>query len=359
MSSPSRPDRTRHRIGRYVVTGRIGRGGMGMVYRGLDEALEREVAVKTLTAVEGTLEDESRERFEVEAKAAARLQHPNIVTVFELGEERGMPFIAMELLPGADLETLLRAGDELLLVEKLEVVVQVCRGLAYAHEHGVVHRDIKPSNIRILDDGTAKIMDFGIAKLGSTHLTKTGMMVGTIHYMSPEQVRGQVLDGRSDVFSLGVILHELLAGQRPFRGEGATDILYKIVHEPPEVLDVDALKLDPRLATVAAKALEKDADRRYPTATALGEALQVILDEEKKRDRPVPAAEPLLTARRLLKEGRIEEGLTRLRALAADTPTSIEVRRALRVAHRAAQDLTHPADEAALDAFPELEATYR
>ncbi|HVQ31071.1 MAG TPA: serine/threonine-protein kinase, partial [Vicinamibacteria bacterium] len=135
---------------------RIGKGGMGMVYRGLDEALEREVAVKTLTAVEGTLEDESRERFEVEAKAAARLQHPNIVTVFELGEERGMPFIAMELLPGADLETLLRAGDELLLVEKLEVVVQVCRGLAYAHEHGVVHRDIKPSNIRILDDGTAK-----------------------------------------------------------------------------------------------------------------------------------------------------------------------------------------------------------
>ena len=358
MSSPPRTHRPRQKIGRYVVTERIGKGGMGMVYRGLDEALEREVAVKTLT-VEGTLDAESRNRFEVEAKAAAKLQHPNIVTVFELGEERGMPFIAMELLPGADLEALLRSGDELLLAEKLEVVVEVSRGLAYAHEHGVVHRDIKPSNIRILDDGTAKIMDFGIAKLGSTSLTKTGMMVGTIHYMSPEQVRGKPLDGRSDVFSLGVILHELLAGQRPFRGEGPTDILYKIVHEPPEPLDVGALELDPRLAAVVAKALEKDVERRYPTATALGDALQVILDELKQRDPVAPAPEPLLTARRLLKEGRIEEGLTRLRALAEDTPTSIEVRRALRVAHRAAQGRTRPAAEAPPDEFPELEATYR
>ena len=358
MSSPSRPERHRHRIGRYVVTGRIGKGGMGMVYRGLDEALDREVAVKTLT-VEGTLDAESRRRFEVEARAAAKLQHPNIVTVFELGEERGMPFIAMELLPGADLETLLRSGDELLLAEKLEVVVEVSRGLAYAHEHGVVHRDIKPSNIRILDDGTAKIMDFGIAKLGNTTLTKTGMMVGTIHYMSPEQVRGKPLDGRSDVFSLGVILHELLAGQRPFRGEGPTDILYKIVHEPAEPLDVSALALDPRLAAVVAGALEKDADRRYPTATALAEALQVILDEERKRVSTAPPSEPLLTARRLLKEGHIEEGLTRLRALAEDTPTSIEVRRALRVAHRAAEGRARPTDEVSPDEFPELLATYR
>src|SRR5262249_2690360 len=144
--------------------GRIGKGGMGMVYRGLDEALEREVAIKTLT-VEGTFDAESRKRFEIEAKAAAKLQHPNILTVFELGEERGVPFIAMELLPGADLETLLRSGDPLLLQEKLDIAVQVCRGLTYAHEHKIVHRDIKPSNIRVLDDGTAKIMDFGIAKL--------------------------------------------------------------------------------------------------------------------------------------------------------------------------------------------------
>ncbi len=358
MSSPSRPERTKARIGRYLVTGRIGKGGMGMVYRGLDEALDREVAVKTLTA-EGTLDAESRRRFEIEAKAAAKLQHPNIVTVFELGDDRGMPFIAMELLPGVDLEALLRSGEELLLAERLEIVVEVSRGLAFAHEHGVVHRDIKPSNIRILDDGTAKIMDFGIAKLGSTHLTKTGMMVGTIHYMSPEQIRGTTLDGRSDVFSLGVILHELLAGQRPFRGEGPTDILYKIVHEPPEPLDVSGLGLDPRLAGVVARALEKDAERRYPTATALGDALQAILEGEKKRDRAAPPAEPLVTARRLVQEGRIEEGLTRLRALAEDTPTSIEVRRALRAAHRAAEGRKGPSEEASSDEFPELAATYR
>ncbi|HSD29743.1 MAG TPA: serine/threonine-protein kinase, partial [Vicinamibacteria bacterium] len=209
--------RTRPRIGRYLITGRVGRGGMGMVYRGLDEALEREVAVKTLNA-EGTLDAASRRRFEVEARAAARLQHPNIVTVYELGEDRGLPFIAMEMLPGVDLEALLRSGEEIPLAEKLDVVAQVCRGLAYAHEHGIVHRDIKPSNVRLLEDGTAKIMDFGIAKLGGTHLTKTGMMVGTVHYMSPEQVRGKPLDGRSDVFSVGVILYELLAGERPFRG---------------------------------------------------------------------------------------------------------------------------------------------
>ena len=239
--------RARPRIGRYLITGRIGRGGMGMVYRGLDEALEREVAVKTLNA-EGSLDADSRRRFEVEAKAAARLQHPNIVTVFELGEDRGLPFIAMEMLPGADLEALLRSGDEMPLTEKLDVVAQVCRGLAYAHERGIVHRDIKPSNVRLLEDGTAKIMDFGIAKLGGTHLTKTGMMVGTVHYMSPEQVRGKPLDGRSDVFSAGVILYELLAGERPFRGEGATQVLYKIVNEEPPPPDLAALgALGPKL----------------------------------------------------------------------------------------------------------------
>ncbi|HKC12603.1 MAG TPA: serine/threonine-protein kinase, partial [Vicinamibacteria bacterium] len=143
--------RTRRRIGKYRVISRIGRGGMGMVYRCLDETLEREVAVKTLT-LEGSLDEESRKRFEVEAKAAAKLQHPNIVTVFELGEDRGVSFIAMELLPGVDLEALLRSGETLLLPEQLDIVIQVCRGLAYAHEHRIIHRDIKPSNIRLLDD---------------------------------------------------------------------------------------------------------------------------------------------------------------------------------------------------------------
>ena len=307
-----------------------------MVYRGLDEALEREVAVKTLT-VEGTLDDESRRRFEIEAKAAARLQHPNIVTVFELGEDRGLPFIAMELLPGADLEALLRSGEEILLAEKLDIVIQVCRGLAYAHEHGIVHRDIKPSNIRLLDDGTAKIMDFGIAKLGGTHLTKTGMMVGTVHYMSPEQVRGQPLDGRSDVFSVGVILYELLAGERPFRGEGATQILYKIVNEEPPPLDLAALgDVAPRLQEILSRALAKDPDARYPGAAALGDDLAAVLEDVQKAAGPTPAlaVEALAAAREPRREGRGEEAVARLRGLVATYPGFLEARRALRTALR-------------------------
>jgi Protein kinase domain/PEGA domain len=357
MPAGPREERSRYRVGRYVVTGRIGRGGMGMVYRALDETLEREVAVKILH-VEGSLDAESRRRFEVEAKAAAKLQHPNIVTVFELGEDRGVPFIAMELLPGVDLEALLRSGEGLLLAEKLDIVIQLCRGLAFAHDHGIVHRDIKPSNIRLLDDGTAKIMDFGIAKLGGTTLTKTGMMVGTIFYMSPEQVRGRGLDGRSDVFSAGVILYELLAGQRPFRGEGPTDILYKIAHEPPEPLDTAALQLDPRLADVVTRSLEKDPERRFPTADALAEALQPMLDAARGEAREGLAPEPLSAARRLLKEGRVDESLTALRSLAATSPRSIEVRRALRAAVRE-QDRRHQAVEGSVEEYPELEATYR
>ena len=160
----------------YRLVGFLGRGGFGEVWKASAPG-GTEVAIKTLT-VEGTLDDESRKRFEIEAKAAARLQHSNIVTVYELGEDRGVPFIAMELLPGTDLEALLRSPEALLFVEKLQVVIQVLRGLAFAHDHRIVHRDIKPSNIRLLDDGTAKILDFGIAKLGSTSVTRTGMMVG-------------------------------------------------------------------------------------------------------------------------------------------------------------------------------------
>jgi hypothetical protein len=348
--------RARPRIGRYLITGRIGRGGMGMVYRGLDEALEREVAVKTLNP-EGCLDPDSRQRFEVEAKAAARLQHPNIVTVFELGEERGLPFIAMEMLPGADLEALLRSGEEIPLIEKLDVVAQVCRGLAYAHERGIVHRDIKPSNVRLLEDGTAKIMDFGIAKLGGTHLTKTGMMVGTVHYMSPEQVRGKPLDGRSDVFSAGVILYELVAGERPFRGEGATQVLYKIVNEEPPSLDLGALGgLGPRLQAVLLRALAKNPDERYPGAMALADDLSALVEEAQKATPPPPAlaVEALAAARGAARAGHGEEAGARLRGLLAAHPGFAEARRALRALLREQKPAA-----AGPAGYPELEATFQ
>ncbi len=351
--------RTRPRIGRYLITGRIGRGGMGMVYRGLDEALEREVAVKTLTA-EGTLDAESRRRFEREARAAAHLQHPNIVTVYELGEDRGLPFIAMELLPGTDLEALLRSGEEIPLAEMLDVVAQVCRGLAYAHERGIVHRDIKPSNVRLLEDGTAKIMDFGIAKYGDAHLTKTGMMVGTVHYMSPEQVRGKPLDGRSDVFSVGVILYELLAGERPFRGEGATQVLYKIVHEEPPPLDVPALgEFGPALQAILALTLAKDPDARYPGAAALGAALAAVLEDVRKAETPAPPlAVAALAAARKAAPGGGEEAVARLRGLVGTYPGFLEARRALRTALRE-QKARRVLAPAAPEAYPELEATFQ
>jgi hypothetical protein len=352
--------RTRPRIGRYLITGRIGRGGMGMVYRGLDEALEREVAVKILNA-EGSLDADSRRRFEVEAKAAARLQHPNIVTVFELGEDRGLPFIAMEMLPGADLDALLRAGEEMPLTEKLDVVAQICRGLAYAHERGIVHRDIKPSNVRLLEDGTAKIMDFGIAKLGGTHLTKTGMMVGTVHYMSPEQVRGKPLDGRSDVFSAGVILYELLAGERPFRGEGATQVLYKIVNEEPPPPDLAAFGvLGPKLQSILSRALAKDPDARYPGAKALADELAAVLEEAHEAGHPTPAlaAEALAAARDAARGGRGEEAVARLHGLVVAHPGFLEARRALRAQLREQKQKREPA-AAGPAGYPELEATFQ
>jgi serine/threonine protein kinase len=348
------------RIGRYIVIGRIGRGGMGMVYRGLDETLEREVALKTLTS-EGTLDEESRRRFEVEAKAAAKLQHPNIVTVYELSQDRGVPYIAMELLSGSDLEALMRAGEPLLFQEKLEIVMQICRGLAYAHEHGVVHRDIKPSNIRLLDDGSVKIMDFGIAKLTGTNLTKSGMMVGTVHYMSPEQVRGKALDGRSDVFSVGVILYELLAGHRPFRGEGATEILFKIVHEEPAPLEVAALEGSPRLFEVVKSALAKNPEDRPKTAAALADELLRIAREHASATNPsLPAevVEALQQSRALLKEGKAEDSLERLRQIPNEHTASVEVRRALRgVSREVLRRKSPPA--APTTAFPELEATFK
>lgn len=347
------------RIGKYRVTGRIGRGGMGMVYRGYDEVLEREVAVKTLTA-EANLDEESRRRFQIEAKAAARLQHPNIVTVYELGEDRGVPFIAMELLGGIDLEQLMRSGEAILLQEKLDIMIQVCRGLAYAHEHRVIHRDVKPSNIRLLEDGTVKIMDFGIAKLAGTGVTKTGMMVGTVHYMSPEQIRGLPLDGRSDVFSVGVILFELLSGRRPFGAGTASEVLYRIVHDPPVPLEGDLGPCAPEVKAAVAKALAKEVGERQAGAARLADDLGRALSAHVGSAAAVApeALETVNLSRRLLKEGRIEESLRRLHEVAEKNPDSLEARRALRLASREMTLRQRPV-EAAADDFPELEVTYQ
>jgi serine/threonine protein kinase len=331
---------------------------MGMVYRGYDASLDREVAVKTLS-LEATLEEEHRKRFEIEARAAAKLQHPNIVTVFELGDDRGVPFIAMELLAGADLETLLRSGEPLLLQEQLDIMIQVCRGLHFAHERKVVHRDIKPSNIRVLEDGTAKIMDFGIAKLAGSGVTKSGMLIGTVHYMSPEQVLGRPLDGRSDIFSVGVILYELLSGKRPFTGESPTEVLYKIVHDATPVLPGGLGGQAAALQDVLARALAKDPQQRPASAGRLADELSRVLAAHL-RDTPAGAPteviESVSHSRRLLQEGRVEESMQRLREVTEQHPQSLEARRALRWASREiAQRAARPP---AADEFAELDAKF-
>ena len=198
-------------VGRYEITERLGQGGMGTVYKAFDPLLTRVVAVKVISAQLDS-QPEQRERFFREARAAAQLSHRNIVTIFDLGEQDGAPFLAMEYLVGRDLEQRMREGDRMSLARKLEIALMVCEGLAHAHSAGVIHRDIKPANIFITDDGQAKILDFGLARLVTSELTRSNMMVGTVNYMSPEQLRGEKSDHRADIFSFGVVA--LRAAQR-------------------------------------------------------------------------------------------------------------------------------------------------
>jgi serine/threonine-protein kinase len=329
---------------------------MGVVYLGRDEALDRDVAIKTLR-VEGSPDDESRGRFEIEAKAAARLQHPNIVTVFELGEDRGLPFIAMELLGGEDLETLLRSGEKLSTTERLDVVIQTLRGLDFAHNHRIVHRDIKPSNLRVLDDGGVKILDFGIAKVESTGVTRAGMMVGTPYYMSPEHIKGGVLDGRTDVFAVGVILHELFAGKRPFMADDATRVLYRIVNEPhPRLPENAAGPLTAEVQRVIDKSLEKDADSRYASAGLMADELSRVRDRYPAPELRAEDTAALSQARKNLASNQTDQKvIDAVETIARANPDATEAQRLRRMFKRKPLD-PHAVAETAN--FPELDATF-
>lgn len=262
-------------IGRYQIVSVIGRGGMGVLYKAKDPTLERDVALKMML-VDFSTDQTARERFEREAKAVARLQHHNVVTIHELGQNDGAPYIVMELLSGQDLEGLLRGNQPLPLASKLEIVAQLCEGLAYAHEQGIVHRDIKPGNVRVLEDGTVKILDFGIAKFAQSSMTQSGMIMGTAHYMAPEQILGNPIDGRADLFSVGVLLHELLSGKKPFAGDSPTAVVYQIVHgEAPSVAD-SVPGLPEGLNDIVARALKKDPNERYNSASDMAADLRLV-----------------------------------------------------------------------------------
>ncbi len=225
------------KVGRYELLERVGQGSMGVLYRGRDTLLGREVAIKVMAA--GFLGDvAAHARFFREAKAAARLQHVNIVTIFEFGEHDETPYIVMEFLRGGSLAERLRQEPAMSLRDKLDTAIQLCAGLEAAHTQGVVHRDVKPGNVWICLDGTVKLLDFGIATAASSGATFAEVM-GSPGYMSPEQVAGKDLDGRTDIFSAGVVMYEMLTGRRPFEADSPTGILLKIVNESAEPI-VDA-----------------------------------------------------------------------------------------------------------------------
>ena len=245
---------------------------MGEVYKAYDPSLNRHVAIKIITP--GLVLDEQfKKRFEREAQSAALLSHRNIVTVYELGEEGGVVYLVMELLGGRDLKEMIDRR-RLSLGEKLTVVEQICEGLAFAHDKGIVHRDLKPANVHVLPGGTVKILDFGLARLSTSDLTRTGSILGTPNYMSPEQVRGERADARSDVFAVGAVLYELLSGQKAFRSDSAHATLYDVLERDPRPLLALVPRLPAAIAAVSERALQKDPAHRFPTATAMKEAIE-------------------------------------------------------------------------------------
>ncbi len=285
------------RIGKYEVECELGRGGMGTVYLARDPVLDRQVALKTLFSGPW-IDPEAKERFLREARSAARLQHPNIITIFELGEIDEAPFIAMEYLQGIDLSEAVEEGRIDGIEAKLGLLVQLCRGLAHAHKHGVVHRDIKPSNIIVLGDGTVKLVDFGIARFeGCTFATRTGELLGTPHYMAPEQFTGEELDQRVDVWAVGVLLYQLLSGARPFDGDTVPTLIYRIVHTPLPALDAAELTIPTALISITEKAPAKDRSSRYQELDPMGQDLEATLTAQREGGAAKVSAQLEATAR--------------------------------------------------------------
>src|SRR5262245_17550638 len=274
-------------IGAYKILALLGRGGMGVVYRARDERLRREVAIKVLPASLAHDADRLR-RFEQEAQATSALNHPNILTIYDIGAHEGAPFIVAELLEGEELRAQLESGA-LPVRTTLEYAQQITTGLAAAHEKGIVHRDLKPENLFVTKDGRVKILDFGLAKLrppqpgvvdtdAPTHkrLTHPGVVMGTVGYMSPEQVRGEETDHRSDIFAFGLILYEMLSGRRAFRGASAIEVMNAILKEEPAELGETDAKISPQLEKIVRHCLEKQPERRFHSAHDLGFALEAL-----------------------------------------------------------------------------------
>ena len=265
------------KIGKYEIEEKIGVGGFGVVYKGRDPFIKRAVAIKTCQVED----EEIRSRFFREAELAGNLQHPNITTIYDFGIERGIPYIVLEFLTGEDLDRKIKAGEAIPIREGIRILTEVCKGLHYAHEHNIIHRDIKPANIRIQHDGSVKIMDFGIAKSIhlESHLTHTGIALGTAAFLAPEQIKGERLDRRTDIFSLGVLMYNLFTYRKPFAGDIISAILYNILNKEPESIRTHIPDFPRSLEAVVMKCLSKNPDQRFTTALEVQKALEKVRQE--------------------------------------------------------------------------------
>ncbi|MBK9305614.1 MAG: serine/threonine protein kinase [Nitrospira sp.] len=274
---PNAPSEPPAMLGRYKVLKELGRGSMGVVYLGKDPTIQRFVAIKTmqLDAIDDTDKlQEVKARFFREAESTGRLSHPNIVTIFDAGEEQDLGYIAMELLQGTTLKEWSRKPNLMPFPKMLSILATVAEAMDYAHQQGVVHRDIKPANIMVTNDNVVKIMDFGIAKMATFSKTQTNIVMGTPTYMSPEQIAGKKVDGRSDIFSLGVVMFELLTGRPPFMADNVSALLFAIAHNPHPSLKAIRPDMPPLLKAILDRALHKDPVHRYRRASEFATELR-------------------------------------------------------------------------------------
>ena len=320
-------------FGRYEILDKLGEGAMGVVYRARDASLGRVVALKMLSADLGA-EEELHQRFQREAEAIGRLSHPNIVTVYDVGEASGQLYMAMELLEGDDLRSLIEKRAAIALADRVRILIQICTGLAYAHSRGVVNRDIKPANILVGSDGRAKILDFGLARVSArSTITRRGVILGTPDYMAPEQAMGKGVDRRSDVFSAGAVFYEFLTLEKPFKGKTLHAVLYQIISDDPEpVLTVNP-EVPVRLASIVHRMLRKDPELRYgameDVARDLSDIHGALRSSGGRSTLPVPAP-PVSEETRARVRDRVAQGRALLDAGQADRAVA-EMKDALRL----------------------------